>query len=155
MRTVTALAFDDMIVGTATTWYTADEFNDLLMRGDGFAVQACTKKVSGTSPTITVYAEHSENAEHWIAVPTAVINGAIAEGSSLGGYLDGFAPVLMSRLRLKISLGGSTPRCRLKLYVTMRVFSSDAPTNRPSTTAARPAQPSGPYQRRSGLKGAS
>jgi hypothetical protein len=138
MRTVTALVFDDVIVGTGTTWYTSDEFNDLLTRGDCFAAQLCTTKVSGSSPTITVVGEHSEDSEHWLAIG-AGLTSAITEGEPLIMGADGFFPVLLSRLRIRISLGGTNPRCHLKLYVTMRVFSTERVAQAPQQ--ALPAQP--------------
>jgi hypothetical protein len=127
MRTVTALVFDETIVGTGTTWYTSEEFQPLLMQGDGFAVQACTKKVSGDSPTLTVQAEHSEDQEHWIETAAPQITGAISSNGSLGGIEHGIFQTLMSFLRFRIQLGGTDPRCTLKLYVTMRTLARDRP----------------------------
>src|SRR5690606_39030042 len=119
------LVFDETIVGTATTWYTSEEFQPLLMRGDGFAVQACTAKVGGSSPTLTVHAEHSEDQEHWVPTGSPQINGAISSNGSLGGIEAGIFETLMSFLRFRIQLGGMNPRCTLKVYVTMRTWSKD------------------------------
>jgi hypothetical protein len=123
MLIVHVLAFDDIISGTAVAWYTPSRLNASLGAADAFAVQAVTRFVSGTDPTLTVLAEHSADQLNWVATPTPEINAVPLVGDdTFDGARDGATDLaLLGFLRFRISLGGVSPQCRLKLYVTGRV----------------------------------
>lgn len=119
MRAYNHLVFDDIISGTATTWYSAADRAYELGQADFIAVAAVVSGVSGTTPTLTVQAEHCCDGRSWVATPFAEIGVGIANEGVYVGWRDetfGF----MSYLRFKITLGGTTPACRLKLFVTGR-----------------------------------
>lgn len=133
-----ALVFDDIISGTTSTWYSPSEMNARLGAADAFAVHACTTFVSGTGPTLTVQAEHSSDGESWIATPAPPeISTAIANDSSYWGSRDPYNMNMMGLLRFKITLGGTNPQCRLKLYATGRIYGA---------AAARPSIPQMAHQ---------
>jgi hypothetical protein len=106
MRLANLLVFDDVIRGTGVTWYTASKFDELLGRGDGHAIQAVTTDASGSARTLTVVSQHSVDGQHWMA--TSLVAS------------DGFFPAHARKVRFAISLGGTDPICRLKLWVTTR-----------------------------------
>lgn len=123
MLVSTTKVFDEMIIPSAAFRYTSARFNGILQGGDSFAVQAVTMRVTGSSPKLTVQAEHSADGQLWVATPSAEINDVpISSGLTLGGSRDGAVFTLLPLLRFRISIVGGffPPQCRLKLYVTVR-----------------------------------
>lgn len=125
MRQSSLFVFDDFISGTASTWYSGAEFNAKIGQSDFFAVVALLQPpVSGTSPTITVASQHSVDGRNWIATgvielsAVSIANNGVYSGSN-AGHLYGGTP-LAPFVRLAITLGGTNPQGRLKLYVTAR-----------------------------------
>jgi len=130
MRILNTQIFDDVITSTGVTWYSPADMNDSLGAADGFAIQACTTLVGGTLPTLTVQAEHSGDGENWIATPSAEISGVlIANSSTFVGWREMFNSNLvpLANLRFRITLGGTAPQCRLRLYFTGRVWNGRRP----------------------------
>lgn len=122
MITFNVHAFDDFISGTATTWYTPSELNDLLGRGDNLTLHAATTAVSGTGPTLTCQVEHSANGEDWSAAgsPAQINAVSISNDGAYGGSIDGLGGVpLLGFVRIRVTLGGTSPSCRLKLHVAV------------------------------------
>lgn len=118
MLVVAEKIFDNVVSGTGTNWYSPAQLNERLGAAEKFAVQASVTGLSGTSPTLTVQLEHSGDNQFWIALGSpAQINGvSIANDTSYSGTQD-ITPVL-NFVRVRISLGGTNPQCRLKVYVT-------------------------------------
>lgn len=128
MRHATLFVFDDFISGTGTTWYSGAEFNGKIGQADFFAVFALVQPpVSGTSPTITVASQHSTDGRNWITTGVtelsgvSIANNGIYSGSNAGHLAVNGNP-LAPFVRLAVSLGGTSPQCRLKLYVTCRTL---------------------------------
>lgn len=125
MRVISTEIFDDLIIG-AGPWFSGAQFNTALGAADIVVIQACTRAVSGTSPTLTVQAQHSADNQFWIntqALPE--INGlSIANETTLVAQVAAGATSLMllANLRFQITLGGTSPQCRLKLYATGRSY---------------------------------
>jgi hypothetical protein len=143
MRKFTLVAFDDIIFGTGTNWYTSASFNDELGSADGLVLHAAPSFVSGTAPTLTCQIEHSANGRNWVnAQTTAEINGlGLTNYIPLEGKLSMFSPVLLNFVRVRISMGGTAPQCRLCIYVTGRVSeiaASAQPAARRIPALARP-----------------
>lgn len=119
MRALNLTLFDDLISGTSTSWTTPSGFDDELGKHDQIAVIAQVGDVSGTA-TLAVTIEHSADGQHWLSasgipdIATALAPQSAYYGSRSAGLL-GF-------VRLKVSLGGTAPACRLKLGVTCRDF---------------------------------
>lgn len=124
MREFSKDVFDEIISGTGNTWYTPGSFNDLLGSADFLGIYAATTNVSGTSPTLTIQTQHSADGQNWVNVSgTAEIPAtAIASNTGYYGSDNGVSPVLASFVRLQITLGGTSPQCRLKLSVTGRTY---------------------------------
>jgi hypothetical protein len=122
MRLYHMQIFDDLIEGTSSAWYSGAEYNDVLGSADYIVVSAVVTGLGG-SPTLTVSSEDSGDALHWIPAPTAEINGVTltANDTVYSGVVFGQGGILLSLVRFKITLGGTTPKCRLKLYATGRV----------------------------------
>lgn len=111
--------FDDSVAGSLTVWYTSAAHNDVLGSGDVLAVQATVQNLSGTSPSLTVQVEHSADGKDWIGAGSAIISTLVANNATYYGSRQAW-PALLGFVRLKVSLGGSSPRCRLKLYACSR-----------------------------------
>lgn len=121
MRIFNHQVFDDVIVGAGKTWYSQTDMNAELGTAFSFAVQANTSWVSGTLPTLTVKSEHSPDSENWIATGVTEISAValVNNGTFFGSYFSGVLNQTLGRfIRFNISLGGTAPQCRLKLYVT-------------------------------------
>ena len=120
MRTFNTLIFDDIISGTASNWFTSSDFCDQLGSADFLLLQARTSFVSGTSPTLTVDIEHSPDGQSWTLLPPGNHINAVAISNN-GSYVGDDAPTTIQALayvRCRISLGGTSPKCRLKLFAT-------------------------------------
>lgn len=124
MRSFHRLVFDESVDGT-TSVYTSPAFEALLGLSDALTISGYASGVSGTTPTLSVAVEQSPDERHWTtrngtAEVNAVSLSTSAEttfqgndGSPIGASRPGFA-------RLKITLGGTSPRGRLKIWVTGR-----------------------------------
>lgn len=124
MRQINLEIFDEIVTGTGTTWYTSSDHHAALGGADGLIVQACTSLISGSSPTLTVAAEHSADGRAFVALEaTPQINGsAVTEGGVYVGrtLFPASGQTALAFVRLAVTLGGTTPQCRLKLAVTGR-----------------------------------
>ena len=130
MHLYTLEVFDDVISGTSGTWYSAAHQNGVLGTADVFAIQAVATGVSGTGPLLTVRLQASADNEYWTnAGGTAEINAqSIAVNDTV---LVGTNPgVTQANVRLQITLGGTSPQCRLRLYVTGRAYGGSSATGR-------------------------
>jgi len=121
------LVFDNTISGTAGTWYSPCVYDEVLGSADLIILMVHPMGVSGTSPTITCRLEHSADGRKWNQVnATAEINAqALVTDSAIGG--TGVAETITPYLRfvrVKITLGGTSPSTRLKIYATGRVSGS-------------------------------
>jgi hypothetical protein len=116
MRVIAQEIFDSVIKGTGRTWYTSDELTRLLGDVDTYAIQAVPTGTSTPSPTLTITPEESADNQSWYTDDSPVIDQSIENGSSYSGS----TVCTMARLRFKITLSGTAPECRLKLYFTGR-----------------------------------
>lgn len=117
MLVVAEKVFDNVVSGAGTSWYSPAQLNERLGGAEKFAVHASVTGLTGTSPTLTVQLEHSGDDQFWIALGAAQISGvAISNDTSYQGTQD-ITPVL-NFVRVRIALGGTSPQCRLKVYVT-------------------------------------
>ena len=123
MRTLNVLAFDEVVTGTGTTWYTPQALNSELGRCDIFGLQAYTTGVLGTSPTLTVSLQHSGDDQNWRVLSSSLpeLNAtSISSDTSRYAYRSDASPARF--VRAAITLGGTNPQCRLKLFITGRSF---------------------------------
>jgi hypothetical protein len=116
------LVFDDAIEVT-TSVYTDPKFNADLATADELLIMGVVTQVTGTSPTITVQIEHSaDNRNFANKTGTAEINGVTISTTPpviVSGNDPGTTP-LGGFVRLRIALGGTTPKARVKIWVTGR-----------------------------------
>ena len=111
-------AFDEIITGTAMTWYTAAAFNPVIGAADEFVLFAFVTNVSGTSPALSVYVDQSGNNRTWILGGSPLISSALSNNLLLQGTQGTSA----SFIRLRMAMTGTTPQCRLRLTVTGRNY---------------------------------
>ena len=126
MRIGTLTLFDETISGTSTLWYTPASTYDVLGRGDLFAFGATVYNVTGVTPTLTVQVEHSADGQNWTNRVTSPeigpTNIANASNTMQVGAIDGWQPVMLHFVRLRMQLGGTSRQRRLKLTATTRGF---------------------------------
>ena len=95
MRAFTILAFDDIIEGTATAWYTSATFDDQLGSADGLGLQTITTDVSGVSPTLTCQVQTSADGKHWVDAGSPQISAQpMSNDISDQGTLERFDPLI-------------------------------------------------------------
>jgi len=119
------LVFDNTISGTVGTWYSPCLYDDLLGSADAIHLMVHPMSVSGTSPTVTCRLEHSADGRKWIQVSgTAEINAqALVNDTAIGSTtpsLQTITPYLQF-VRVKVTLGGTSPVAGLKIYAAGRV----------------------------------
>jgi hypothetical protein len=113
MLSFTRLVFDEIIAGTATTWFTSAGFNDLLGSADRVSLHLITTDVSGTSPTLECSLQESGNAMDWVDLSPSLQGSIVTDGSKI---LRAGSAESSAFGRIKVFLGGTSPRCRLKVY---------------------------------------
>jgi hypothetical protein len=123
-RRFVELVFDDFVFGTSAV-FTPIRFDLLLGSVSRVALHLVADKATGTSPTVSVQAQHSTDGR----TSTSVIVGggfeipatalSTTSTTSLTGAVDSSAGFLR-RLRFQILLGGTNPGARIKLYATGR-----------------------------------
>ncbi len=122
MQTFHYLVFDDAIEVT-TSVYTDPKFNEELASADKLLIMAVVTQVTGTSPTILVQLEHSSDNRNFInksgAAEIPATSIATTPPVVLAGNEPGTVP-LSGYARLRIVLGGTTPKARVKIWVTGR-----------------------------------
>ena len=122
MRTLHVLAFDAVIEGT-TTQFIDPMFNQQLALADKLKLVAVTDTVSGTSPTLAVQLEESGDNRNWVnksgsaEIPATAISATAV--TILAGADNGATPS-SGYLRAKLTLGGTSPRARVQLWITGR-----------------------------------
>ncbi|MBL9024986.1 MAG: hypothetical protein JNL21_22510 [Myxococcales bacterium] len=123
-RRFVELVFDDAVVGTSPV-FTADHFELLLGSCSRVALQALVDGVTGTLPTLSVLAEHTLDGRSWRSVSpggTPEINRETLDpirtnnASGVAAYTSPRFP----RMRFRVTLGGTNPSARVKLYATGR-----------------------------------
>lgn len=122
MRKFHELVFDDAIDGTGAV-YTPPRWNGLLAETNQLEVAAVISQVSGTSPTLTIASEISPDDRLFTAkYDVAELNGVALPTNAVvvGTFRDlGTRPTSGYR-RLRLQLGGTTPRAYLRVYATGR-----------------------------------
>jgi len=114
--------YDDNMEGT-TALYTDPSHNALLGSVEKLSIFAITDTVSGTSPTLTVQIEESGDQVHWVnKAGTPEINAVALSTSALTTAVGRDAGGTPSNgfLRLRVVLGGTSPKAHVRLFVTGR-----------------------------------
>jgi len=122
MRAFHVLAYDGTIDGTTSVYIDAG-LNDQLGTADQLRLAAVTDAVSGTSPTLTVQVEHSGDNLNWLSrfgTPeiNAVALSTTAPTTTLANAASSALPAAFVRLR--IQLGGTSPRAHVRVWATGR-----------------------------------
>lgn len=114
--------FNAPISGTgSTTVYTPAELNAPLAQADTFYISARTTQVSGTSVTLTVAIEHSNDGVNWTNKSTPISAASVtANNVNLNyGWDTGTTPGGCFH-RLAITLGGTNPSGMVQVMVAGR-----------------------------------
>lgn len=122
MRLFHVAVYDENVEGTGTL-YTDPSHNALLGSVEKLSIFAITDTASGTSPTLTVQIEESGDQVHWVSkAGTAEINAAAVSTTALTTAVgrDTGATPSNGFLRLRVTLGGTTPKAHVRLWVTGR-----------------------------------
>lgn len=122
MRLFHAKIYDENVEGT-TALYTDPSHNSLLGSVEKLSIFAITDTVSGTTPTLTVQIEESGDQVHWTnKAGTAEINGVTLSPTAitLAVGRDTGATPSSGFLRLRVSLGTTSPKAHVRLWVTGR-----------------------------------
>jgi hypothetical protein len=111
--------FDEIITGTADSWYTSSEHNKLFSKADVFTLFVVATDVSGTGTlTLNLHQEFSGDNEHWSPFDLVVTGNLSTAGPFVRTGLMFNAGLPFARLRA--SLSGTNPQCRLQLRLTGR-----------------------------------
>jgi hypothetical protein len=121
MRKASITAYDDFVQGTSATYYSDTTYNVALAMYDKVAVQVVADSASGTTPTLTVAWEHSNDGRNWHEKATLVDAGAVSTTATATffGSDNGSTPS-MALCRVAITLGGTTPACHVRVHVCAR-----------------------------------
>ncbi|HKY37239.1 MAG TPA: hypothetical protein VJN18_14950 [Polyangiaceae bacterium] len=122
MRTFQALVFDDTL-DSSTPLYVDPSFNDELGSMEELSIFGVAVALAGTAPTLSVQIEESPDQIHWRnkagspeinAAPLSLTTFTNVQGRDAGSVpASGF-------VRLRVEVGGTTPRVQLKLWVAVR-----------------------------------
>ena len=113
-------AFNDSLQGTTTT-YSPTRFNEVLGSFDKLAIQMIAEQPGGTSPTFTVALEHSNDQRNWVSKSTLISAQAVSTSApTVVSASDAGTTPTMAFVRLAVTMGGTTPSCRLKILVCGR-----------------------------------
>lgn len=123
MRVAALEVFDDIINGTGTYWYTPAHLNEQLGT-DVFAIQAVASQISSAAPGLWVELQTSANGVDWYTYGGPLISATLANDGSYWGSGGGLFIPILTMVRFRISLGGTNPSCRLKLYFTGRAYTA-------------------------------
>lgn len=122
MRVFHSLVYDENIESTVNQYIDA-AWNSQLGLPDKLTIFAITDTVTGTSPTLTVQIEESPDQVHWLSkAGTAEINATTLSTSTntiAVGRDPGTTPSA-AFIRLRIQLGGTTPKSHVRVWVTGR-----------------------------------
>ena len=124
MRTFHILAYDQILEGTGTT-YTDPQLQPTFGSADLLRLFAVAEQVTVTSgtPTLTVQLEESADRVMWSnKTGTAEINAVTLSTTAVTmarGFDNGSTPN-SGFIRMRLTLGGTNPRARVKLWVTGR-----------------------------------
>lgn len=112
--------FDD-IIDTTNWWYTSSDYNELLGRADALLRVVYPTLVGGTSPTLTVWLDQSNDNQHWFQPFGNMINTQPLVNNQLmqGWVVNGFSSIF-AFCRIRIGLGGTNPTCQLKMTMVGR-----------------------------------
>lgn len=121
MRRWVIEVFNDVVYGT-TAVYTPTRLNEVLAQVDQLSVQAIADQSGGTSPTLAVVLEHSNDQRNWLTKTTLISATSIPAASTtpLFGADPGTTPT-GGFARLAITVGGSSnPNAHIKIMVCGR-----------------------------------
>lgn len=117
MRAFNTLVMDQVVRGTTEVTSPA-EFDDQLGKADTLSVEVEVEDSSGTSPTLTARMLHSNSGKDFVGLSNFI---AAASISSLPYRdLETITGPLGAKLRVGITLGGTNPSGRVRVWVCGR-----------------------------------
>ncbi len=131
LRPLTLLVFA-LITGGVGPWlpgqmFTATEHNRVLASYERYQIQAVADNVTGTTVTVSVAYEHSVDERTWVAknVIPEVNLASLPVGATTDVRSSGFGSgprASHGAARLRIALGGTSPKAHVKVWVTLRPY---------------------------------
>ncbi len=119
MRKNLITAFDDFVTGTDTV-YSDSRMNSMLGSMDKMAVQCIISSVDGTSPTIKIKVEESNDQKNWSERSGGVDPAASMASGDVKSFDDDGSTPAQAFLRFKIDLAGTTPAAHVKILACQR-----------------------------------
>ncbi len=92
----------------------------LLGSAEKLVLQARSTKVAGTSPTLTVAVEHSNDGKDWVVATTPINGVTINSGTVTISIADTGSTIFAGLVRLKVSLGGTGPSASVQVIACGR-----------------------------------
>lgn len=112
--------FSRVLNDATNTHYSDPECNAKIGAGEKFFVEVRASNVSGTSPTLLVTLESSNDNVNWATRSTLINLASIVGGPVLTASELGTAAVGGRFQRLSFKLGGTTPSAYLEAWLTAR-----------------------------------
>ena len=112
--------YSDVMNDGTNTYYSDPECNAKLGMAEKFFIEARTSNVTGTTPTLAIALESSNDNVNWVPRSTVIVATAIASGTTLTGSELGTAAVGGRFQRFTLKLAGTTPNAYVELWVTAR-----------------------------------
>jgi hypothetical protein len=109
--------FEDTLVG-AGPWYTPGYYNGVLGSAEMLVIMGVVTNFAGSSPLLRVFLEFSADEVSWLDFGFPFLT----KSSSDPPVISSVAGSFYEFTRLRIDMTGTTPQCRLKLYVTGRTL---------------------------------
>ncbi len=109
--------FDEFVTGTNTTWYSPATLNETLGQADWLTVIGVVTNASGASASADVRIDTSSDGRNWVDVGGFTIASLTENAMGQGQFVQG-----LSYVRLRITLAGTSPACRLRIGATGRSY---------------------------------
>ena len=125
MKIFNQCVFEGYVSGTAAV-YSDSQHNALLGTTDQLSIGGYTAQVTGTSPTLTVQVEQSFDNIRWqnrngtAEIAAAALSTGSTETNVQGQDGSPTARPTLPFVRLKITLGGTSPTAQVRLWATGR-----------------------------------
>lgn len=114
--------FEGALTGASAPQTSPANMNGTIAQAERFFLQARVTQVAGTSPSITVTLEHSNDDVNFTTKSTLINGTALTANQQNNIFAQdlGTAQVGGCSMRVSVSLGGTTPSAYVQLYLCGR-----------------------------------
>jgi len=118
MRRFVTEIFNEFVDQTQVRYSSAHLYNTL-GEAEKLVVQFRASKVSGTSPTLTAWLEHSNDGKDWQSAVTLLSNWSLSSITNVTIANSG-TTTFGALIRLVVGLGGTTPSANISVWACGR-----------------------------------